>query len=447
MTIPQVPQIKECYLTFEFPTYDSLPQKTKNIINKIMKTAVDWNTKVINNQVQTYLTTKGRYIPYQDFWLSCTDDSDENIYYYIDLDKYYDDSWDTDHDLMTNEIIDLNLYSYNNSNDEVKEIAPVKIKAFVDGVLTPMAEFRPILSVMQYHDEDTNSDLSGRFYLMIKNSNQEFPDTLDYKHLAEFTKNNHIVLFNIQDAFDNIKNLLLRNIVKYSNQAIEAVYIQQRQNDIYYTNLYKKLEPFTLFVGNDDIVLIDKDGNQIFDPYYVIVNPQNLTIEGESVQLVTGKLIVDASQAVTSPFNDFFHGAIDMCGFYRFFDTSYDSVEGTTINFSFPEHQIHSTNEYIQNEMDNVQYFNFGSIYLLRDYDYPDDELKFAIKNGNIIKSYNIVCIKNIGKYNGYVSESYLDKTDGVFKKLVNYDNNGYGDTCQNEITAWVIPLPEYNPK
>lgn len=443
MTIPQVPQFKKCYLKFEFPTYDSLPQKTKNIINKIMKTAVDWNTKVINNQVQTYLTTKGRYIPYQDFWLSCTDDSDENIYYYIDLDKYYDDSWDTDHDLMTNEIIDLNLYSYNNSNDEVKEIAPVKIKAFVDGVLTPMAEFRPVLSFDSY-----GSSLYSEFELAIKSSNrdeitEEFPEFIDHRHIPELAKNGHLVMINSPSGYDLEENYVLCDIITHSYQSIEAVYVPIRQEEGVTPNKLAKLNNFTLTVQSDKAVLTDEDNEVIDDPYYIIINPQNLQVYGAPVQLVTGKFIIDATNygGSSSPFSQLIHASIDNCGYHQFNDTSYDST-GTVIEHSFPEHQIHNALSDISHESHNT-FVNFNTYYL---FDlFGGGELRFFIDNGTTQKQYNILGIKEIGDYDGYASESYFDKDDGTYLLLVNYDNNGYGQTSRTTITAWVVetqPLP-----
>lgn len=439
MTIPQVPQIKECYLTFEFPTYDSLPQETKNIINKIMKTAVDWNTKVINNQVQ-YLNTKGRYIPYQDFLLSCTDDSDKNIYYYIDLDKYYDDSWDTDHDLMTNEIIDLNLYSYNESNDEVKEIAPVKIKAFVDGVLTPMAEFRPVLTFK-------NDSLYSSFDLAIKTSNrdeitEEFPEFIDHRHIAELAKKDHIVMINNPQGNDLERNDMLFDIIANSYQAIEAVYlplITDEDEDVTPKKI-KKINNFILTIQENystpnEIILIDEDnGEEIIDPYYIIINPQNLQIKGFPVQLVTGKLIIDATNATSSssPFSKLIHAAVDNCGYHEFNDTSFDSNLGTLIELSFPEHQIHNALEDIFHNTQN-RFVNFCS-------ESFGFEIQYFIDDGITQTRYHILGLKEIGNYDGYASESYFDKNDGVYLKLVNYDNNGHRDSCENEISAWVIP-------
>lgn len=447
MTIPQVPQFKECYLKIEFPTYDSLPQETKNVIYKMMKAGLHWYSNVQSDQVQSFQTDTG-IIPEQSFSLYFDDEEEHNKIYYIDLYTYdpSTDDWYEHIEYTQQETIETKLY-YTTEGSPIVELAPVRIKAFVDGVQTPIANNRTILSFAGFYDEHNNNYLSGGFNLAIKSTNRdvdipEFPDLIDWKHFYEFTKNNHIVMFNWTGSDSQFVNETLEYIIRDSYQSIEAVYVAQ-YFDNGFNGLFARLDQFELSVDG----LTDKNGDAINQPYYVIINPENLQIDGQPVQLVTGKLIIDTSEASSSssPYTGFFHGAIDMCGFYQFNDTGYDDQDHQTIEHSFPEHQLHNFADFL-NAFENlgweygIGFWNFG--YWYKEYASIFDEIKVMIDDGTGEKPYNILCIKDTGMYNGYASESYFDPQDGIMHKLVNYDNHGYGNTSQTNITAWAIPVP-----
>lgn len=446
MTIPQVPQFKKCYLKFEFPTYDELPQETKNIINKLMENGVLFRVNVQNDKTQPFAAHKQdgtiQLIPEQTFSLYCKDEQRNE--YYIDLEEYDTETheWIAHVERTLQDTIETTLYKYDETSEKEIALAPVRVKTFVDGILTPMANNRPVLSFFSY-----DSSLYSEFELAIKSSNRdestpELPDIINHRHIPELAKNGHLVMINNPSGLTLEENYVLCDIITHSYQSIEAVYLPIRQEKGVTPNKLAKLNNFTLTVQSDKAVLTDEDNEVIDDPYYIIINPQNLQVYGSPVQLVTGKLIIDATYngGSSSPFSQLIHAAIDNCGYHQFHDTSYDST-GTVIEHSFPEHQIH-------NDLDDIfesnnTYVNFNNYNLFRLF--GGGELRFLIDNGTTTEQYNILGIKEIGDYDGYASESYFDKDDGTYLLLVNYDNNGYGQTSRTTITAWVVetqPLP-----
>ena len=478
MSRKKVPLIKNGYFKFEFPTYDELSQEVKDLIAELFVTeqfntayylSLDYYTEL--PLVYTDEET-GISVPYH------------YIYIYLFPGDYFIEFWNEEDDLeaekMTHSVFETNLCRWvlsESDNDTwlVDTVCPLNIEFYVDDVLTPLSDYRAVITYNRYnsHNDHDYFHSSADFPLSIEDTlEKEFPDVIIWSDLKDMAKKGHLVLFNYETWYGNLYNIMFQDIFMensiqvgdtevYICDAIEAVYIPYGEGQFCkYVQLKNFVFKYISYSGQ--LCLYDENDNMIYGHYYVIMNPQNITLNDESLLLVTGKLSFDMSEVHNGSGDDpfayynFYHFAVDNCGFHVFNDIEGDAPDYTIVK-SFPEHQIHDVVDAIEGTIDSFsnnlindpktyKYLNFGGSDVFNNS--PGDMFHLGCLIDGV--EYKIVGIKSISSnYDGYVSESYLDNNfdpegNGAWREfthIVSYDNHGYGNTSHTTVTAWVIPV------
>lgn len=470
----RIPLINKAYFKFEFPTYDSLSQKYKDKISLLLDSKVydygtyrDFCVYLDEDMDIEYYTDEstGITVPFQylNIWMDDTE---------LCIGSFNEDG-DIDVEKMTQPIFKTFLFEWVLDEEEnwyLEKICPVNIKYYVDDVLTPIANYRLTKNI----DSDYGyASIHGRCNLIMKDTSNEdeFPKIIHWSFLKEIASKGHLVLFNVPTNYnDELSNKILLGLL-YDNKTnddqivyrdfdfIEAVYVSTDS-----TSKYVRLENFTVELGVYDLefTVYDEEGNAIDVPYYVILNPDNLSLGMDRLRLVTGKLSFDTSRTHNGsgddPFScfNFYHFAVDNCGLHVFNDLS-GEVPDYTILKSFPEHQINDIIYALKGNFDyynayTYKYLNFGSERIY--YNRADSMYGFGCLIDGV--EYKIIGIKSISSnYDGYVSESYFEEDFSLggdteeeadanwekFTHIVSYDNHGYGDTSETTVTAWVVNL------
>lgn len=471
MSDHRIPLINKAYFKFEFPTYDSLSSEDKDRIEVLFANINDvysdfcvnldeyWNVEIYTDE------TTGISVPFQylQFW-----NNDLEI-------NFFNEDGDLDVEKMTQPVFKTSLLEWFEDEEEnwnSIELCPVDIKFYVDDVLTPIANYRVTKGINSYYGY---ANVHGHTFLVMKesgNDDEEFPKIIHWSFLKEIASKGHLVLFNVPTNYnDELSNKILLGLL-YDNKTnddqivyrdfdfIEAVYVSADT-----TSKYVRLENFTveLDVYDVEFTVYDEEGNAIDVPYYVILNPDNLSLGMDRLRLVTGKLSFDTSRTHDGsggdPFRyfNFYHFAVDNCGLHVFNDLSGEEPDYTILK-SFPEHQINDIIDALDGNFnydegfETYKYLNFGSELIY--YNRADSMYGFGCLIDGV--EYKIIGIKSISSnYDGYVSESYFEEDFSLggdteeeaeanwekFTHIVSYDNHGYGDTSETTVTAWVVNL------
>ena len=309
MTTKRVPLIKNGHFKFVFPNYDALSQEVKDIISELFTTEqfniehsiyLDYDTglPIVYTDEETGISV---YYPgiYQNSYVFTSEDE----YFYID---FFDEEENPNVEKMLQPVFETNLMHWvlsdaDNDTWERVVFCPINVEFYVNGVLTPLANYRQVISYVGYGYSVAD------FPLAIKETQEnDFPDVIPWSYLKEIAKKGHLLFFNMPTNNSALYNQCFQEFFlenaqydsstgTYIQDFIEAVYIPYNSEPDYMGDSckYVRLKDFELFYNDysGSLQLFYSDGSEIDDRhYYIVVNPQNLTLNDQPIQLLTGKL-------------------------------------------------------------------------------------------------------------------------------------------------------------
>jgi hypothetical protein len=427
---------KEIQIKLEFPTWDSLSEENKQLLqSKISKGFDLYSDFFDDNEVIT--------LDFRDYELGygylCFNSPETDYYLYVNF---------------TTINTQIGIGTWNELEEFVyEEICPVTIKFIIDGHENTDPTIKPIFPIKFDYN---NWEIGYASAMILSNkTTEQYPDVLYYPEFNEMAKRGNLIvnqkqskfLFNTLDDLNPICTYLLRN----APEALKEVYIQHldRELDEYIRDehiSFNKMSHDDYKIVNGYIVKSSYSGtgesyNSSSEDFYpnnvllCVFDPTQL--ESLGIQEIEGNLEINAHNGLDSSAPVLYSLVIDCCSV--FMNTNDSFTEETLSNLDISSLTgISDGNSY------STVRTSYGTLcsYYDSSSEYPNYSY-FYINGRNLENAYNILGVREILSNNGFVLDTVFDPEEGTMQWMFNYTvSQGVASICTApSVKAWVIPF------